>query len=275
MSTISASASGPPPASPSQALGGAVLRSSRGLALRGLRSIRRLPSAFFPALAMPIFQTVAFSGTFFAITKIPGFPTDRSVNWYLPLACCMGSGFAGVGLGFSTVRDIESGFFDRLRMAPSPRISLIVGPLLTAWVRVMIVITTALIVGFAFGARLTDGLIGLVTLYVAGLGVATVAAGWGLGLAYRFGDMRAAALMQLTLFNAIFLTNAQAPLNVMTGWLHSVARINPFTNILRLGREGWLGDVTWQSTWGGLIAIGGLSALTLTFAYRGLAKLSN
>jgi ABC-2 type transport system permease protein len=274
MTTTLSSPSASRPASTGQARGGAVLRSSRGLALRGLRSIRRLPSAFFPALAMPIFQTVAFSGTFFAITKIPGFPTDRSVNWYLPLACCMGSGFAGVGLGFSTVRDIESGFFDRLRMAPSPRISLIVGPLFTAWVRVMIVITTALIVGFAFGARLTDGLLGLVTLYVAGLGVATVAAGWGLGLAYRFGDMRAAALMQLTLFNALFLTNAQSPLNVMTGWLHSVARINPFTNILRLGREGWLGDVTWQSSWGGLVAIIGLSALTLTFAYRGLAKLS-
>ncbi len=257
-----------------QASGGTLLRSARGLALRGLRSIRRLPSAFFPALAMPIFQTIAFSGTFFAITKIPGFPTDRSVNWYLPLACCMGSGFSGVGLGFSTVRDIESGFFDRLRMAPSPRLSLIIGPLFTAWIRVLIVITSALLVGFLFGARLTGGPMGLVTLYIAGMGVATVAAGWGLGLAYRFGDMRAAALMQLTLFNALFLTNAQAPLSVMSGWLHSVARLNPFTNILRLAREGWLGDVTWQDTWGGLVAIVGMSALTLAFAYRGLSKLA-
>lgn len=257
-----------------QAQGGELLRSSRGLALRGLRSIRRLPSAFFPALAMPIFQTIAFSGTFFAITKIPGFPTDRSVNWYLPFACCMGSGFSGVGLGFSTVRDIQSGFFDRLRMAPTPRLSLIVGPLITAWIRVFIVVTSVLIVGLLFGARLTGGVAGLVTLFVAGLGVATIAAGWGLGLAYRFGDMRAAALMQLTLFNAIFLSNAQTPLNVMTGWLHSIARINPFTNILRLAREGWLGEVTWHDTWGGLAAIVGIASLTLLFAYRGLARLS-
>jgi ABC-2 type transport system permease protein len=259
---------------PGQAGGGTLLRSSRGLAMRGLRSIRRLPSAFLPALMMPIFQTIAFSGTFFAITKIPGFPTDRSVNWYLPLACVMGSGFSGVGLGFSTVRDIMSGFFDRLRMAPTPRLSLIVGPLITAWARVVIVLTMVVIVGFAFGARLTGGVLGLVTLLVAGLGVATIAAGWGLGLAYRFGDMRAAALMQLTLFNSIFLSNAQTPLNVMTGWLHGVARLNPFTNILRLARQGWLGEVTWHDTWGGLVAIVAMSALTLTFAYRGLAKLS-
>ncbi len=258
-----------------QADGGTLLRSARGLALRGLRSIRRLPSAFFPALAMPIFQTIAFSGTFFAITKIPGFPTDRSVNWYLPLATCMGSGFSGIGLGFSTVRDIESGFFDRLRMAPAPRLALIIGPLITAWVRVLIVVTSVLIVGFLFGARLTGGVVGLITLYVAGLGIATASAGWALGLAYRFGDMRAAALMQLTFFNAIFLSNAQTPLNVMTGWLHAVARINPFTNILRLAREGWLGDVTWNASWGGLVAMVGISAVTLVFAYRGLAKLAD
>jgi ABC-2 type transport system permease protein len=258
-----------------QARGGATIRSARGLALRGLRSIRRLPSAFFPALAMPIFQTIAFSGTFFAITEIPGFPTDRSVNWYLPLACCMGSAFAGVGMGFSAVRDIESGFFDRLRMAPSPRSSLIVGPLFTAWIRVLIVVTMTTIVGMLFGARLTDGALGLVTLYIAGLGLATIALGWGLGLAYRFGDMRAAALMQLGIFLALFLTSAQAPLSLMAGWLHSVARINPFTNILRLARQGFLGDVTWNDTWGGLLAIVGLSAVTLLFAYRGLAKLAD
>jgi ABC-2 type transport system permease protein len=252
---------------------GTMMRSSRALALRGLRSIRRLPSAFFPALAMPVFQTIAFSGTFFAITKIPGFPTDRSVNWYLPFAAIMGSGFSGLALGFTTIRDVESGFFDRLRMAPTPRWSLITGPLLTAWVRVLIVITTVLIVGFAFGARLTGGVLGLVTLYVAALGMSTIASGWGLGLAYRFGDMRAAALMQLTLFTCIFLSNAQAPLDVMTGWLHSVARVNPFTNVLRLAREGWLGEVTWNSTWGGLVAIAVLGVASLLFAYRALLRL--
>ena len=38
---------------------------------------------------MPIFNMIAFSGTFFAITKMPGFPTDRSVNWFMPLGLAM------------------------------------------------------------------------------------------------------------------------------------------------------------------------------------------
>ena len=52
----------------------------RGLMLRGLRTIRRMPSAFIPSVAMPVFTMIAFSGTYFAITKIPGFPTNRSAK---------------------------------------------------------------------------------------------------------------------------------------------------------------------------------------------------
>lgn len=250
-----------------------LLRSSQGLAGRGLRRITRLPSAFFPALAMPIFQSIAFSGTFFAITKVPGFPTDRSINWFMPLGVLMGSAFSGVGLGFSLIGDIETGFFDRLRMAPAPRNSLILGPLLTAWFRTFIVVTVVMCVGFALGARLTGGVLGIVTLYASGFGIATIATGWGIGLAFRFRDMRGAAVMQLGLFVSMFVSSAQAPLSVMRGWLHGVARFNPITNILRLGRQGFLQGVTWSGTWGGLLAIAGLSAAALIFARRGLDSL--
>lgn len=250
-----------------------TMRSTRALAFRGIRNMRRLPSTFIPTLAMPVFQAIAFSGTFFAITKLPGFPTDRSINWYLPLAVVMGSAFAGVGLGFTTIRDIETGFFDRLRMSPSSRTSLILGPLVMTWIRTVIVVTMVVIIGFGFGARLTSGVVGLACLYLASLGLATASAGWGLGIAYRFRDMRGAAIMQLTLFLVMFLSSAQTPLFIMTGWLHGVARVNPATNVLRLARQGFLGDATWNGVWGGLVALVGMSVLTLTFAFRGLSAL--
>jgi ABC-type polysaccharide/polyol phosphate export permease len=87
--------------------------------------------------------------------------------------------------------------------------------------------------------------------------------------------MRAAAIMQLTLFFGLFLTDANSPLNVMTGWLHGVARINPLTNILRLARTGFLGEVTWSDSWGGLMAIGVLGVLAMWFARTGLNKLDD
>jgi ABC-2 type transport system permease protein len=117
-------------------------------------------------------------------------------------------------------------------------------------------------------------------LYVAAMGIATAGAGWGLGLAYRFRDMRAAAIMQLSIFVVMFLSTAQVPLQVMSGWLHSVARLNPATNVLRLARTGLVDPsspdaLSWGSVWGGLVAVAVLSALTITFALRGLRKMQN
>ena len=71
-----------------------TIRSSQALMIRGFRTIVRLPSAFFPSLAMPVFTMIAFSGTYFAITQLSGFPTDRSVNWFMPLGICFGAAFS-------------------------------------------------------------------------------------------------------------------------------------------------------------------------------------
>jgi ABC-type polysaccharide/polyol phosphate export permease len=64
------------------------------------------------------------------------------------------------------------------------------------------------------------------------------------------------------------------PLNLLTGWLHTVARFNPFTNILELARQGFLGDVSWQSTWPGLVAMAGLIAALGVFGYRSMQKVT-
>lgn len=225
---------------------------------------------------MPIFQAVAFSGTFFAITQIPGFPTSRSINWFLPLGTLMGAGFAGIGIGFTTIRDLETGFYDRIRLTPAPRSSLLVGPLLAAIARSLIVTTIVFAVGSAFGARLTHGALGLVPLYVAGIGIAALGTGWGLALAFRFRDMRAAAIMQLTFFLVIFLTEAQTPLSIMEGWLEAIARVNPFNNMIRLGRLGFLDrPMTWNDAWGGLLAMVVIGALTMAFARRSLDRLAD
>ncbi|HSJ91926.1 MAG TPA: ABC transporter permease [Ilumatobacter sp.] len=253
----------------------ATLSASQGIARRSLRNIRRLPSAFLPALLMPVFQVISFTGTYRGVTDIPGFPTERSANWFLPLAVVMGCSFAGMGLGFATIRDLESGFYDRLRMSPAPRKSLLLGGLGSALVRAAIAIVIVTIVGVALGARFTGGVPGVVALVVAGLGIATVGTFWALGLVYRLRDMRAAALMQLTLFFGLFLTEAQMPIPLMTGWLPTVARYNPLNQVLRLGRVGFVGDPSWSDAWPGLLTLAVLVSLAGHFARRGLATLDD
>lgn len=244
------------------------------LARRGLVGLRRMPSAFIPALAMPVFQTIAFSGAFYAITQLPIFPTKQPLNWYMPMSATMGASFAGLGVSFSAVRDLESGFYDRLLMAPCPRRSLVIGPLLGAMVRAAVVMLLTFLVGLAGGARLQDGL-GVLTLLAAAEGVAVVSGLFGLGLAYRLRHNAAVSIVQSMIFIVMFLSIAQVPLTVMRGWLHGVARVNPATNVLRLAREGFLGDVTWANTWPGLLALVAGTAAGALFAQRGLVRLDH
>lgn len=246
-----------------------------GLAMRSLRNIRRLPSAFVPALMMPLVQVIAFSGTFAGITVVQGFPTDRSVNWYLPLAVTMGSSFAGLGTGFAMIRDLQSGFYDRLRMSPAGRRSLLLGPFIAAWARALIAVVLVLIVGVTLGARPTSW-VAIPSLIAVGLGTATLGTGWGIGLAYRFGDMRAAAIMQLTLFLGLFLTDAQTPIDVMRGWLVPVATVNPLSRVLGLARQGFIDDgASWATTIWGLITLIAVSTATGMFAMAGLRHLDD
>jgi ABC-2 type transport system permease protein len=79
--------------------------------------------------------------------------------------------------------------------------------------------------------------------------------------------------MQIGVFLTIFLAAAQVPLAVMSGWLHEVARINPMTNVLRLGRVGFLGDVIWRDSWGGLLALAIAVPLAYLWAARGLRRM--
>lgn len=243
------------------------------LAQRSLIAMFRIPAAVIPLVAMPVFFVIAFSGSFSSLTRLPQFPTDNILDWMVPFAIVQGSAFAGFGTGFSTVRDMETGFYDRLLLAPGSRLALLVGPILAGIVRCTITLTIVLVFGVALGADLPGGLPGIAALWVASVGVATIATGWALGVVFRLPDQRAGPMLQIGIFFAMFLSTGNVPLAAQTGWVRHVARVNPLTNTLELARQGFLGDVHWATTWPGLVAIAGSLVVLWAFAVRGLGRL--
>ncbi len=240
----------------------------RSLVARMLIGTTRVPSAFIPSVIFPVFQIVAFGGAFSAITMLPGFPTDQILNWFGPMAVIQGTAFMGSMVGLATTRDIETGFYDRLLLAPVPRWSLLVGPVAGAVVRALPATYVVLIASALGGARLQSGVLGFFAMLAAAVGCTALFGFWTLGLAFRFKSQRAAPLMQIGVFISIFLATAQVPLAAMSGWLHAVARVNPMSNVLRLARVGFLGEVTWEDCWGGLLALAVGTVLTALFAAR-------
>lgn len=235
---------------------------------RSMIRVRRMPSAFVPSLVMPVFQLIAFSGAFgFAVTRL-GIP--NALDWYVPLNAIQGASFGALGVSFALINDMQTGFFDRLRMAPTRRWVMVASPMAAAVVRSAIPVAIVIIVGFLGGMNVPGGLMAIVCVIVASFAVGLSAAGFALGLTFRMRNLGAATLTQFAIFFTIFLSTSQVPLAAMAGWLRSVARINPMTNVLRFARQGFLGDVTWEDSWGGLIAMAAMLVLATMFAASGI-----
>ena len=60
----------------------------------------------------------------------------------------------------------------------------------------------------------------------------------------RFRSVQAGPLMQTPVFMALFLAPVYVPLDLLSGWIHAVARLNPLTFILEAGRGFIQGEPT-------------------------------
>ncbi len=246
---------------------------TRVLTQRGVLGVVRVPATVVPVVIMPVIFILAFSGAFTALTGLPGFPTSNILNWMAPFAVLQGASFAGLGASFSVGRDLENGFYDRLLLAPAPRRALVAASLGYAQLRALIPLFTVVPIALLGGARMQGGLAGYAVLAIAALGVAVVASLWGLGVTYRLRTQRAGSLVQVGIFAVMFLSIGQVPLEAMTGWLHWVAVRNPFTYVLKMARQGFLGPVTWSTTWPGLVALAVSVLLLGWYAWRGFRTL--
>ncbi len=225
------------------------------LSRRSLIRIVRIPSILVPTIVMPIFFVMAFTGSFEGVTRLDGFPTDNFINWVGPYALVQTASFAGMGAAGTMATDLDNGFIDRLLVSPVRRSMIIVGPLAYTAMRSVIPITLVLLLCVPKGASLPGGILGLVLAIVGGLGGALVVGAMGLAVVLRIGHIRAMVLVNIIAFTFLFPSIGQVPMSLLTGWMHTVARYNPATNLIRMTRQGFIGDITWAETWPGLLVI--------------------
>jgi len=114
-----------------------------------------------------------------------------------------------------------------------------------------------------------DGSIGdLLALVLLALAVSATATLWAAGIAMRLRTMQAGPVMQMPVFILLFLAPVYVPLNLVAGWVHDVARYNPFTALLESSRGFVSGEPTKVAITSACLA--GLFALTVLWARGGL-----
>ena len=249
----------------------ANLETIRALVRRASNELLRVPGAAIPGVLAPTIFFLGLTSVFGSLNALPGFTSETYQSFLIPISLMQGAGFTGAATGVNLARDIEQGWFDRLLVSPAPRAVLLAGLVISASLRSLIPATVLLIVGFSLGVS-WPGLGGLAIALVIVLGMGTLAACWGTVLALRFKSQSAAPLMQMGMLLLVLTTTAYAPLELLTGWLHTAARFNPVTQVVETARQGFVGGVSWGDTWPGLLALAGLLALLSALALRGMRR---
>ena len=241
---------------------------------RSANELLRVPGAAIPGVLAPTIFFLGLTAVFGSLALLPGFDATSYASFMIPVSMLQGAGFTGAAAGVNLARDIETGLFDRFLASPTPRWVLLASIVLPASIRALIPASVLFVVAMIVGANF-PGLVGMVVAILLVMGMAIVAALWGATLALRFKTQAAAPLMQSVMLALVLSTTAYAPQELLTGWLSTVARINPITDVVEGARQGFVGAVSWSGTWPAIVALAGFIVVLGWFALRGMRRMSN
>ena len=225
------------------------------LARRAIREVWRLPAATIPALAIPIFFFVVNLGQ---VTKTfpkstPFLHGQSYAAFGLPVSLVFA--VTTVTSGVAMVTDIDVGYIDKLRAAPIRRTAIVWGRLAADVVRGILISVIVLLVGIAFGARVSSGTAGVVLLLILSTAWGVAYAGIGIWIALATKNVQVTNASFLIFFPLLFLTPNFVPFDRLAPAMRAVAHVNPVSYIIT-GERGLILDHTID--WGSIGVAAGI-----------------
>ena len=241
------------------------------LAYRQTTVLLKNPSLFIPPMLFPLMNFLAFAGGLSRLRHVPGFDFHGGYTAFqFVFVLLQSAAFGGVFAGFGIARDFERGFARRLLVSAPQRTGIIAGYAIAALVRWSMIAIVLTIVGLVAGMQIGGNGVDLFGLYFLAIIFNQVGLLWACGVAMRFRSVQSGPLMQTPVFMALFLAPVYVPLDLLSGWIHAVARFNPITFILESERGFIQGEPTQVATAFALAA--GLLVVFAVWARTGLAN---
>ena len=216
----------------------AIIKDGSILTWRNLVQLPRTPELVLFTLIQPVMFVLLFNyvfggsigaslppGVSYAQFLIPGIMVQTIV---------FGTSATSVGLA----EDLQKGLVDRFRSLPIARSAVLSGRIMADTVRLTVVATILILVGYLVGFRFEGGLgWGLCMIVVAvsfGFAMSWIMA--NIGMAVKDPETAQTAGF-VWLFPLTFVSSVFVPVTTMPGWLQTIARNNPVTLVANLLRE--------------------------------------
>ena len=142
------------------------------------------------------------------------------------------------------------------------------GYAVAAVIRWTVTATVLTVVALLAGMNVFGGPVDVFGMYMLAFLINITGLLWACGVAMRFRTMQAGPVMQMPVFLTLFFAPVYVPLALLTGWIETVATLNPITYVLEAVRSMLAGDEVHVALAFGLVIVlvGGFSL----WALRGL-----
>lgn len=246
---------------------GGFVHDLTSIAGRALRAVPRDIEGVIPPVFIATFFFLVNIATLENLTEnIPGFDYTA---FQMPTAVLLG--VTGVSRAPALVLDVQDGYFDRLLLTPVRRTAILVGHM-AADVAVAAALTVPILVlGFVLGVRFDGGPLGVLAFMVVASLWSLAFAGFGYAIALKTGNPAAVNSSFLLFFPFLFLTSSYVPRSQLSGWLDTVAGVNPVTYILD-GLRSLVDGGGWQygELASALLAIVVVAAISMSLCFAAL-----
>lgn len=244
-------------------------RAARAIAGRHLYKWISVPANFMPTFIFPLIFFSGFAGALGRVGDVPGFDyAGNYTSWIFVFSLLQTCLFGGLATGFTIAGDFQSGFARRLMLVVADRNAILYGYMLSTFVRAAIMSAIVTAVAFIAGLEVLGSVGELVAMYVLCLSLSLIGTMWAAGVMFRARDPQLGPAMQIPMFIAIFLAPVYVPLDLLEGWLHAVATVNPVSHVMSAARGLLVGEV--QDIALALGSIAGLFVLLAIWARTGV-----
>ena len=214
------------------------------LARRSLVRTLRQPASIIPSLLFPLVFLALNSGGLGSATRIPDFPTDSYLAFFIAAPFVQAALFATMGAGTDVAKDVQTGFVSRLALTPTHGNALLFGQLAGVLAVSLLSSLSFLVVGLAAGVTFESGLPGMALIMVLAILIGVALASIGVMLGMRSGSGEAVQGMFPLFFVFLFLSSLTMPRPLIEqDWFRTIATYNPVSYLLEAIRSliitGW------------------------------------
>lgn len=210
----------------------------RAVAWRTWTITRRRPVLLTFSLGQPLVWMLFFGFLFYR------FPVGEGMGYLdflAPGVSVMTVLFGASQSGIGWIRDLNTGFLQRMLGTPAPTSAILAGKVLADVARLLLQSAAVLLLALVLGARLRPDpaalLAGLVCLALFAVAFSCLSAAFALQVRAQ---EAMATFVHLVNMPLLFTSTALVPRGQMPGWLAAISRLNPLTLAVDAWREALL-----------------------------------